>query len=448
MKPYQGAACAVLLALSFRMTSAADHAPRITLRDVITDQAARGDGGNAWGPHKCRIVRTADGVFSVYTATGGGHLHREWRLMWRDDAAGKWVQLAAGDAGREPPNLLATPDGTLHLLGWPGGPPRHWWGTPRAGRLELQSEVVPGLDGGDWPYSAAGADLRGNLCVLSVSAGEKPGGMRWVSRDAAGGWSPARTAAVDYRCCYAFLFPEAGGGLTLAATRDVKWDVLGYSLPAGVIGYAFDEARSWHAAPDGTLTAGVSILEKPTDAFPNVMRMVHDAYVDTAGRLHLVCAARGAATMGEPRLHHAIVSSDGKLLADQPLPENIGEMARIFQDDRGGFWLLGSAAVLSSGEADDAGSLRFADPVKLDLGGRRVQREGFFLAVPRTGTSRGSAIDAVFPTGEVTRESWQTVEKINAGHPGWHDWNLYAPEWVYVRIQLYDEASARKGRHE
>lgn len=410
--------------------------PRVIACEVITEQGAQGDGGNAWGPHKTRIVRTADGVFTVYTAVGGGHLKREWRLVWRDEATGKWVQLASGDAGREPPNLLATPDGTLHLFGWPGGQARHWWGKPREGTLELQSAPVPGLDASDWPYSAAGADLRGNLCVLSVSAGEKPGGMRWVSRDAAGAWSPARSATLDFRCCYTFLFPEAVGGLTLTATRDVKWDVLGYQLPKGVFGYAFDEVRSWRAAPDGTLTAGVSILEKPTDAFPNVMRMVQDAYLDTAGRLHLIYSARGAATNGEPRLHHATVSPDGKLLADQPLPGTIGAQARLFQDDRDGFWLLGSAGSIHRCEADDTGALRWGEPVKLDLGGRQVQREGFFLAVPRIGTPRGSSIDVVFPAGEVTREPWQTVEKINAGYPGWPDWNLYAPQWVYARIEL------------
>ncbi len=414
-----------------------DVVPRVTNCELIAQDAAQGDGGNAWGVHKTRIVRTADGVFTVYTAVGGGHIKREWRLLGRDDAKGAWVQLAAGDAGREPPNLLAAPDGTLHLVGWPGGQARHWWGKPQTGKLELESEAVPGLDAGDWPYSAAGADLRGNLCVLSVSAGEKPGGMRWVSRDAAGAWLPARSATVDFRCCYAFLFPEAGGGLTLTATRDVKWDVLGYQLPAGVFGYAFDEVRSWRAASDGTLTPGISVSEKPTDAFPNVMRMVQDAYTDTAGLLHLVYSARGAATGGELQLHHATVGADGQLLADQPLPAAVGEHARICQDDRGGFWLLGSAVVICRGETGEKGSLRWSEPVPLDLGGRQPQRQGHFhVAVPRTGTPRGSTVDVVFAAGEANREPWQTVEKINTGHPGWHDWHLYAPEWVYARIQL------------
>lgn len=415
----------------------ADDAPRVIACDVVATNAAQGDGGNAWGPHKTRVVRTADGVFTVYTAAGGGHLKREWRLMWRDDARRAWTQLAAGDAGREPPNLLATPDGTLHLFGWPGGQACHWSGKPTDGKLDLRAETVPGLDAGNWPYSAAGADLRGDLCVLSVSAGEKPGGMRWVNRDAAGGWTPARSATVDYRCCYAFLFPEAGGGLTLAATRDVKWGVLGYAQHKGVFGYAFDEVRSWRAAANGMLTAGVSILEKPTDAFPNVMRFVRDAYVDTAGRLHLVYAARGAATRGELRFRHAVAGADGRLLCDEDLPEGVGEAApRLSQDDRGGFWLLGSAGVIYRGTGDGKGALRWGDPVTLDLGGHQVQREGFFVAVPRTGTPCGNAIDAVFPAGEVKREPWQNADAINAGHPGWHDWNLGPPQWVYVRIQL------------
>jgi hypothetical protein len=168
MTSYHGAACAALLGLALPEMLMANDIPRVTRCEVIATDAAQGDGGNAWGPHKCRIVRTVDGVFTVYTAKGGGHLKREWRLRGRDEVAGKWVQLATGDAGREPPNLLAARDGTLHLFAWPGGQARHWWGKPREGKLDLQSEPVSGLDAGDWPYSAAGADLCGNLCGNGV----------------------------------------------------------------------------------------------------------------------------------------------------------------------------------------------------------------------------------------------------------------------------------------
>ena len=42
--------------------------PVIDRFDVVTDQAAPGDGGNAWGGHPCRIVRTRFGVSTAYMA--------------------------------------------------------------------------------------------------------------------------------------------------------------------------------------------------------------------------------------------------------------------------------------------------------------------------------------------------------------------------------------------
>ncbi|MBN1558627.1 hypothetical protein JW998_00140, partial [candidate division KSB1 bacterium] len=40
--------------------------------EVVCDSAAVGDGGNAWGGHQCRIVRTRYGVFTAFTTEGGG----------------------------------------------------------------------------------------------------------------------------------------------------------------------------------------------------------------------------------------------------------------------------------------------------------------------------------------------------------------------------------------
>ncbi len=84
--------------------------------EIVTDGAATGDGGNSWGGHQTRIVHTRDGVFTAYTVPGDGYTSREWRLAWRKED-GSWSVIAQGGAGREPVNLLASPDRTLNIIG-------------------------------------------------------------------------------------------------------------------------------------------------------------------------------------------------------------------------------------------------------------------------------------------------------------------------------------------
>src|SRR4051794_34003282 len=90
-------------------------APASTRPDLVSGRTAIGDGGNAWGGHQPRIARTARGLFTVYSVpTRRGYLHRRWRLARR--TATGWTVIAAGAAGREPPSLVAAPDGALEVV--------------------------------------------------------------------------------------------------------------------------------------------------------------------------------------------------------------------------------------------------------------------------------------------------------------------------------------------
>lgn len=91
----------VLLGLALPMTSMADDTPKVTCCDVIATNAAAGDGGNAWGGHQTRIVRTAAGVFAAYTVAGADELHRRWRLVTRMED-GRWPHLARRPDPRRP----------------------------------------------------------------------------------------------------------------------------------------------------------------------------------------------------------------------------------------------------------------------------------------------------------------------------------------------------------
>ncbi len=146
--------------------------PTSSSLEIVTDKAATGDGGNPWGGHQTRIVRTNDGVFTAYTVEGSGYFDRKWRLAWRQED-GTWPVVAQGDAGKDPVNLLASPDGTLHVIGWPNETGTMWSGKPEGNQIVMTKEKIPGVSHSNWPYSSAGIDAEGNLCVLSTQ-GAKP----------------------------------------------------------------------------------------------------------------------------------------------------------------------------------------------------------------------------------------------------------------------------------
>src|SRR5262249_835261 len=110
--------------------------------EIISMNTATGDGGNRWGGHQTRIVHTRDGVFTAYTTNGAGYLAREWHLAKRL-SSNNWAVIAEGTAGREPVNLLASPDGTLHIVGWPEGSATIWSGKPRNDSIDMTKVSVP-----------------------------------------------------------------------------------------------------------------------------------------------------------------------------------------------------------------------------------------------------------------------------------------------------------------
>lgn len=388
--------------------SSARDEPRVVTVEMVTDQAATGDGGNSWGGHQCRIVRTRDGVFTAFTVPGRDELSREWCLAWRGDAV--WKLVARGPSGREPVNLLASPDGTLHIIGWPGGKARHWSGRPSGAKIVLQESEAPGLSDSHWPYGSAGINAHGRLCVVS-SEGEKPGVLRWSTLDPANNTWSSGFIETDYRHCYTYVFPDANGGLSLVSNRDVKWETLGYKIPKDAFAYVFNSFGYWHT-PDLAQSIPVKLAsfeESPTKDEPMVIcNAQSDAYMDTKGHIHILSHRLGSSTRGIDQLRYSVLSSDGRLLKDEVVPWSAGPMCRIFQDDRGQFCLLGSDGVIYSGGTD---TVSFKNKTKLHLGGYMVKEPGFSISAPRGGSPPGKMIDAVFPAN-------------------------WGEKWIYCRIQL------------
>ena len=97
---------------------------------------------NRKGGNQIRIVRTQDGVFTAYIVEGGGEFSHEWRLT-RRRPDGMWAVIAQGDAGAFPVSLLASPDGTLHIIGWSYGSGMIWSGQPKDGALTMRATTIP-----------------------------------------------------------------------------------------------------------------------------------------------------------------------------------------------------------------------------------------------------------------------------------------------------------------
>ncbi|MFN8412539.1 MAG: hypothetical protein U0Z26_09150 [Anaerolineales bacterium] len=367
--------------------------------ELITDNAATGDGGNIWGGHQTRIVHTQDGIFTAYTVEGGGYLNREWRLVKRQ-TDGTWLVLAQGESGREPVNLLAAPNGTLYIVGWPGGVGTLWSGKPSENKIEMTSEVIPNLPTGNWPYSSAGIDSQGDLCILASNGGESERGEFYWSclQPITNQWT-SQVSSLDYRYCYTYVFPAPNGQLSLVSTRDVRWEALGYQKPADAFDYVFNAFGYWQTKDISTqpMTQLSFAEERPTEQYANVLLDAQmDAYLDTKGRMHILYWKMGATTNGASQSRHRIVSPSGEILFDEELPQSAGYYSRIFQDKEENFYLITSSGNLFPMNED--GQIT-EDPITLDLEGNEVEYSGFGLSVPRTGTPLSNTIDIVFPSG-------------------------------------------------
>ncbi|MBI5351497.1 MAG: hypothetical protein HZB50_02535 [Chloroflexi bacterium] len=375
--------------------------------EVVTDQAVTGDGGNNWGGHQSRIVHTQDGIFTAYTVEGKGKFHREWRLVKRE-VDGSWNILATGDAGREPVNLLAAPDGTLYVVGWPNETGTLWQGKPEKDNLVMTSSKIPGVAKGNWPYASAGINASGDLCILSSIGGEAPGGeFKWSCYYPSTGEWVSQTSKIDYRFCYTYVFPGPDGQLSLISTRDVRWGALKYKQPMDAFDYVFNAYGFWQTEDTANIPIKRvhTVEEAPTELSQFVMLSAQqDAYMDTRGRMHIIYRVQGQSTNNEAISRHAILAQDGTVLADESLPSELGwEFSRIFQDKKERFYLLTSNGYLYPMDKD---GIELGEPIQLDLGLGRlssvVEYSGFGLSVPRTGTPLSDVMDVVFPTSNGT----------------------------------------------
>jgi hypothetical protein len=382
---------------------------RQTKIEVVTKNAA---AINPKGGQQSRIVHTQDGVFTAYIFEGNSETSGSWKLAQRQ-SDGTWAVIAQGESGGTNVNLLASPDGTLHIIGWSNGSGGFqngigtmYSGKPKNGTLVLTSTIIPNVAEGIYARPSAGADANGNLCINSgVSNGPDPlhkgaftgAGLRWAFYIPSQSRWVTQTNKLDYMYAYAYVFPGTNGQLSLVATRDCGWTELGYAQPPGTNPWIFNAFRYWRTNDVSSETIQVlsSAEEIPTDQYPNPFLTIHEAYLDTKDRMHIIYEKSGATTGGESQIRHRIVSASGSTLFDEKLPKAAGQFCRIFQDSQERFYLLGSSGLLYP---MDQGGQSLGDPMKLDLEGHETMFSGYSLSVPRTGTPLSDIMDVGFPS--------------------------------------------------
>ncbi len=248
--------------------------PRFERFELVVEATSIADDtgnrpGNSWGGHQTRVLRLEDGdVYTAYLTTGLTFDAAQWHLVRRSE--GRWRLVASGPAGREPVNILRTPNAGVAVVAWPNASPLLTTFQSENGSIARRDTPIPGQwETYAWPYNAAGIGLDGTLCALQSKSSLEPGMFSWACRSASDGNWEFHQTSLPHRYCYAFVLPE-GRQLTLVAVRDVLWSTLGYTKPAGEHDYAFNASRAFSTA-DYRTTPLVSTLireEAPTAAYP------------------------------------------------------------------------------------------------------------------------------------------------------------------------------------
>ncbi len=379
---------------------------RQTKIEVVTKNAAV---FNPKGGNPTRIVRTKDGVFTAYIVEHNGDFDHEWQLAKRE-SDGTWAVIAQGDAGTFPVNLLASPDGTLHVIGWSNRIGTMWSGKPKDEKLVMTSTIIPNVVQGDYPYPAAGIDASGNIFVFSSQSVKDPFSNAITGSEFRSSYLPSQSQWVtqtyntDYRYTYAYVFPGPNGQLSLVANRDSSRELLGIAQPPGGVPWIFNAFRYWRTndVSSETIKELSYVEELPTDRYPDPFLMIQDAYLDTKDRMHILYEDSGATTSGGSQTRHRIVSASGTTLFDEKLPisKEAGQFCRIFQDSQERFYLLALGLLYPMDQEGQS----IGDPIKLDLEGHEllhgVGQGQYGLSVPRTGTPLSDVIDIGFVSND------------------------------------------------
>ena len=387
--------------------------PVLDALDMVTGQAASEQTNglavpNGWGSFKNRIVRTSGGdLFTVYVGDGASYQDRIWHVMHQAPGSNTWVEMASGDAGEEPINILVGPHDELYVFAWPGTKGRLMeYESTDLGRHFTSSEIA-----GNWDihqgYTGCGINAAGDIVVVQT-AQDIPGIFRWVYyAPASGKWS-YHESRLNVRHTYTYVFPGYHNDLTLVAMRDATRSELGYADGSSDgSSYLFNEI-SYYYIPDinkstiQEIPQEIPVVEEPPNGDSSAdVTYLTDAYMDTQGRTHILYN-----DFYKGSTYHAIIDG-GKLVKNVPVPDiDSTHKARIIQDASGHFYILATSASglsinLYPGIAQDTDGTQLQSPVSLDISKYPTCDDYDLcnnptLTVPRAGDALSNTIDGVY----------------------------------------------------
>lgn len=430
-------AAARLFAAGPDIRSARAPAPALVQEDLVTSEASSVPHTNGWGAHGDRLVRASDGdLYTTYVVAGTDSEHFRWVLAKRSAGGTTWDTVATGAIARagDPPNVLLGPSGTVFVISispWDSsaaGAPEVWdsrsdMTTPIPGRwltgaaMREAGALYPSasIDGrGDiyfWEDVPCPYWSNGNGAATTCRSTNAPGTYYWAYRTARDGRWHQEWWRNDYRQTYNFLLPGALGDLTVVGTRDILQapKEAPYKCP-NESGYCFDQTllARWTNLdrPASSTIVARAALDAPGYSGDHRAE-ADDAYVDTAGRTHVLVSVVDASTHGEYEGHQLVIDERGDVsdvaFGAVPFPN----LARIVQDASGRFWIYSVGpgsdghhcevyiAPATSGDGTQLGpatTIPFQGPWDCSSEDRN-----FDVSV-RSGTARADFIDGVVPT--------------------------------------------------
>jgi hypothetical protein len=380
--------------------------PTLEALDQVTQDAAseQGNGAvpNGWGSQKDRIVRTSGGdLFMVFIGDGTDYTDRIWHLMHLAPQGRSWVQVAEGNAGQEPVNMLVGPHDVLHVFTWPGTNGKLVQYMSKDLGRTLVTETIAGAWESDQGYAGCGINANGDMAVVQTGA-DVPGIFRWAYYSAATGRWSYHENTLNIRHTYTYVFPGYHNDLTLVAMRDALRPELGYPSVSG-FNYIFNALSYYYIADVNAPTLQArQIVEVPpgNDDLVDITYLT-DAYMDTQGRTHVLYNNYYA---GET--YHAILAH-GNLIKNVPLTGiDSTRKARITQDMQGHFYIIATSSAgdrlnIYPGTAQDTDGTQLQAPIRLDISAHPTCNDYDLchsptFTVPRVGVALSNTIDGVY----------------------------------------------------
>ena len=411
--------------------------PALVQEDLVTADASAFPNTNGWGAMGDRLVRAANGnLYTTYVVDGRGNEHFRWVLAERPAGSTSWQEVAAEpiDRAAGPPSVLLGPSDTVSVVSispWDGpaaGAPQIW--DSRSGR----TTSIPGhwltgtaVRNAGALYPAAAVDALGDIYFwedipcpywkdrerssAKCQSTNVPGTYYWAYRTPTDGRWHEEWWRSEYRLTYDFLLPGQRGDLSVVGTRDIKQGPAEapYECPNGS-GYCFDQTIMAHwkhrdSSPSDTIIGRAAV---DAQGYTGDHRAeADDAYVDTAGRTHVLVGVVDASTHGRYENHQLVIGANGSItdVAYEGVP--YPNLSRIVEDTTGKFWIysvgpgpdghhceafIANATGKDGDQLGPATVMPFAGPWDCASEGRNYD-----VSV-RSGTTRADYIDGVIPT--------------------------------------------------